>query len=274
MLLPEDVAEHLSQHSLCLCELHAAGFPHTTDTVNTGAAGEAAEEDSVHLTVGIDTHIWGLNYASMRSGALARAKLPNTLNECTLPSSSYWRLMGVPATLGFLSRHSSSATHAAVACELASCIELAETSRWAGVDRDKLMESLDIKPIVQQVEKHTKSIVAVQRAMYMDAAKDVRPNAPGMPRVSIFRVKEHMAKLEAAMDSHLQWYGPEAMKRVMAAAAAQAAAAAPSSAMTSSAKSSQAARSKEAKSTGGFGSGGGSRGVGKKKMKGSSRKKR
>ena len=43
-----------------------AGYPHTTDTVHLDGAGEAAEQDSVHLTIGIDTHIWGLNYAGAR----------------------------------------------------------------------------------------------------------------------------------------------------------------------------------------------------------------
>ena len=60
--------------------------------------------------------------------------------------------------------------------------------------------------------------------MYLDAARDVRPSAPGAPRVSIFRVKEHMAKLEAAMEAHLQWYGDEAVARVTSAAKAAAAA--------------------------------------------------
>ena len=66
-----------------------AGFPHTTDTVNTAAALEAnpaAAGDSVHLTIGIDTHIWGLNRLSLRSGALHRARLPDGLKPTTLPA--------------------------------------------------------------------------------------------------------------------------------------------------------------------------------------------
>ncbi|CAN0394563.1 unnamed protein product, partial [Ectocarpus sp. 8 AP-2014] len=48
-----------------------AGFPHTTDTV-TGMS-EDDTDPSVHLTVGVDTHIWGLNYATLRSYSLSRS---------------------------------------------------------------------------------------------------------------------------------------------------------------------------------------------------------
>ncbi|CAN0063721.1 unnamed protein product [Choristocarpus tenellus] len=49
-----------------------AGFPHTTDTV-TRMDLDQNTEPSVHLTMGVDTHIWGLNYASLRTFSLARA---------------------------------------------------------------------------------------------------------------------------------------------------------------------------------------------------------
>ncbi|CAN0345300.1 unnamed protein product, partial [Discosporangium mesarthrocarpum] len=51
------------------------GFPHTTDTVTRielEESGEAASP-SVHLTMGVDSHIWGLNYAALRSFFLARS---------------------------------------------------------------------------------------------------------------------------------------------------------------------------------------------------------
>ena len=72
-----------------------AGYPHTTDTVNIDEAGAAAEADSVHLTIGVDTHIWGLNYASLRTGALDRAGLDDSLAITTFPSATYWQLMRV-----------------------------------------------------------------------------------------------------------------------------------------------------------------------------------
>ena len=38
-----------------------AGFPHTTDTLD-----QASADPSVHLTIGLDTHIWGLDYSTLR----------------------------------------------------------------------------------------------------------------------------------------------------------------------------------------------------------------
>lgn len=48
-----------------------AGFPHTTDTVTGMTDGDT--DPSVHLTVGVDTHIWGLNYATLRAYSLSRS---------------------------------------------------------------------------------------------------------------------------------------------------------------------------------------------------------
>ena len=196
-----------------------AGFPHTTDTLNTAAAGAASADDSVHLTIGLDTHIWGLNYAAMRAGALARAGLPDKLNVHALPANDYWRLMGVPPSVGFLKHHQGDSSHdAETVGQMLSCMRLAEPSRWADTPDEELVGALEAPAIASQLGRHTQSVVSVQRDMYLDAARDVRPDAPGMPRVSMFRVKEHMARLESAMEGHLLWYGEEALRRVEAAA--------------------------------------------------------
>ena len=242
-----------------------AGFPHTTDTINTAEAGDAADDDSVHLTIGLDTHIWGVNYLSMRQGALARAKLPDTLNAHTLPASDYWELMGVPPTVGFLGAEQQ---HQQTVCsELVRLVRLAEPSRWSDAKDDELMETLDVASVASQVERHTENLVQVQRAMYLDAARDVRPTQPGMPRVSIFRVKEHMEHIETAMDEHLQWYGPEAVKRATEAAKA---ASAPPAGKPAKAK---AGGAKVKAATGGFGGGGGGGGS-KAKAKGGKKGKK
>jgi len=244
-----------------------AGFPHTTDTCNTGEAGAAADEDSVHLTIGLDTHIWGLNYAGMRSGALARAQLPDTLNPHTLPAADYWRLMGVPRSLGFLRQHADA--EGALAAELVACARLTEPSRWADATDSEMCETLDAAGVAGQIAAHAERVVAVQRAMYLDAARDVRPSTPGMPRVSIFRVKEHMAKLESAMEEHLLWYGDEALARVEAAAKG---AAAPPTKTKGSGKTAVGA---VAGGFGGSGAGGGGKAKGKAaKGKAKGKKKR
>mmetsp|Transcript_8349 Transcript_8349/g.17007 ORF Transcript_8349/g.17007 Transcript_8349/m.17007 type:complete len:586 (+) Transcript_8349:78-1835(+) len=95
-----------------------AGFPHVTDTANLGDEAGAQEtqsgeeggggggEPSVHLTVGVDTHLWGLSYATMRQVALKRRRLPATLASSgrvlnALPTAS-WRRLHESLPLGFL----------------------------------------------------------------------------------------------------------------------------------------------------------------------------
>ena len=50
-----------------------AAFPHTTDTANAGL-----DETSIHLTFGLDSHIWGLDYVSVRRWALKRSQVTDT----------------------------------------------------------------------------------------------------------------------------------------------------------------------------------------------------
>ena len=187
-----------------------AGFPHTTDTVNTEAAGESAASDSVHLTIGIDTHIWGLNYASLRAGALARAKLPDALNVQTLPREAYWKLMEVPSSIGFLAQHVSncggasgasgasdasdasdaSGTQAAdVSSRLVQLTRLAEPKRWEESTSDgEMAAALEAEAVAEQCGRHASRVFDVQRVSRLhglistdlqDALTPHRP-APGL----------------------------------------------------------------------------------------------
>lgn len=47
---------------------------------------------SVHLTIGVDTLIWDLNYASLRRIALQRAGIKDKLLPTKLPDEAYWPL--------------------------------------------------------------------------------------------------------------------------------------------------------------------------------------
>jgi Cupin superfamily protein len=55
-----------------------AGFPHTTSTVHDETS---SDETSVHLTFGIDHHIWELDYLSVRRLAHRRAGLADALES-------------------------------------------------------------------------------------------------------------------------------------------------------------------------------------------------
>jgi hypothetical protein len=68
-----------------------------TDTVD-------ASQTSVHLTLGVDTHVWDLNYACMRETALKREGLP-TLIEGSFVTNKLgrdeWAALHEPLPLGF-----------------------------------------------------------------------------------------------------------------------------------------------------------------------------
>jgi len=77
------------------------GFPHTTDTTTTanGVDESVLRETSVHLTMGLDTHVWCLTIAHMRWSLLQRCN--KTFNADLKDDVIYWKAMeSVP--VGFL----------------------------------------------------------------------------------------------------------------------------------------------------------------------------
>lgn len=54
--------------------------------------GDTNADPSVHLTVGVDTHIWGLNFASLRDNSLKKSGLPDKILLTKLEDKLYWDL--------------------------------------------------------------------------------------------------------------------------------------------------------------------------------------
>lgn len=46
----------------------------------------------MHLTVGVDTHIWGLNFASLRDSSFKRSGVNDKVLLTKLDDSLYWEL--------------------------------------------------------------------------------------------------------------------------------------------------------------------------------------
>lgn len=65
---------------------------------------EGDNDPSVHLTIGVDTHIWGLNYATLREFSLRRSGTPDPVKTPLAKSAGqeeYWRLFSA-LPFGFL----------------------------------------------------------------------------------------------------------------------------------------------------------------------------
>lgn len=162
-----------------------AGFPHTTDTITDDAA--EGEEPSLHLTLGVDTHIWSLNYASVRSIALKRAGLPDKLLLTKLAPELYWDLqsalpfgfldasLGLPINDDPLAMPSSEQVDK-IALTALSKMRAAEPARWpSDISEADLVESLDIKSVVVRLAEHRIALVKVFNAMYSDVAFKITP---------------------------------------------------------------------------------------------------
>lgn len=175
-----------------------AGFPHETDTVGeaeTPTSAAAATQPSVHLTVGIDTHLWGLSYAKMREVALARRReavgLPGGLPLTNLPTEA-WTKLHEPLPVGFLaapalaplcSAHgraaavglsdARSALCETMAREAAIRMLAAEPDRWPGLDAAALQEECGLSDAAERMLEHHRDVLGVQGNMYRRSSAGV-----------------------------------------------------------------------------------------------------
>lgn len=152
-----------------------AGFPHTTDTV-TGEAIDSTEP-SLHMTLGVDTHIWYLNYASLRTLALKRSRLPDKLQITKLAPPQYWDMQSA-LPFGFLndahSTRQAMPSHEKLQAVVQSAVikfRAAEPNRWAAdVTDEQIAESMDLITVVTKLAEHHLTMVDIFKAMYTDVA--------------------------------------------------------------------------------------------------------
>ncbi|KAJ8613347.1 hypothetical protein CTAYLR_002242 [Chrysophaeum taylorii] len=168
-----------------------AGFPHTTATTL---------EPSLHLTLGLDTHVWGLDPVSARRGALRRAGLPDKLRpELDLEPDVYWGCARGTPPIGWWGT-------GGLAEFLASAARLMEPGRWTS--DSEASAALDAPAVARRLEAHARTLVDIQTALYVDA---LYRGGGGGPRNVPFeaRVAAYYAKMEAAHLDLLKWYDDE-----------------------------------------------------------------
>lgn len=190
-----------------------AAFPHETDTLDadveggfeyTGPSAPATEDSisqaAVHLTLGVDTHLWGLTWANMREKALIRAKLPPTLASglpiTSLPPDRCF-LLHSPLPFGFAASqlHTGSTTAEALAGELASRLARAEPERWA--DAETVAAQLPLRETAERMLVHYERVLELQRGMYKRAVEGVK----GVQE----KMFEDMDALDEATQSFADW---------------------------------------------------------------------
>uniref|UniRef100_A0A7S1UAY8 Bifunctional lysine-specific demethylase and histidyl-hydroxylase n=3 Tax=Phaeomonas parva TaxID=124430 RepID=A0A7S1UAY8_9STRA len=196
-----------------------AGCPHTTDTLvpESELPEGVAEQDSVHMTVGIDTYIWGLSYSFLRGLTYIRQGLEDkalggiqglykgTIN--TLPSEIYTKLCAaLPANFA----HSDA--NAAEGCAQ-------ELQKWAAAAAISTKSEDDFSAVpkeeweftIRRAQEHCRDLASVFRQMYQDALVegDRRRANPGadvpMDKLSVFRIKPYMERVEQMMDGFISY---------------------------------------------------------------------
>lgn len=202
-----------------------AGFPHTTGT----AMSEESNDTSVHLTFNLDTHVWDLDYLSLRRLAVRRAKVEDTaLGQARDEDNRYvGKVNQLPLDLhadimemipfGFLDPEPpQEATVAMVTKELRRIAHAVDSTTANQVPETIWQET------VERLRDHGMELLEIHRDMYLAAidegrtreAEDAMTAHLGkrktmtperMQRLSLFRVQRYYEKITAAKDKLLEW---------------------------------------------------------------------
>ena len=197
-----------------------AGFPHTTSTV---VDDESDDETSVHLTFGIDHHIWDLDYAAARRLALQRKGVkdvltpyppgPNALADSDLRSKLLKEL-----PLGFVEGRDDIETTDMIIKRLESLSTL--------VDEESALKlsTSDWQEAIERLRQQGNEIFETHRDMYLAAIEEgqkreaeesirahlepkekVQMTPERVQRLSLFRVKRFYDQINESKDSLQQW---------------------------------------------------------------------
>lgn len=203
-----------------------AAFPHTTDTVEDGLS-----KTSIHLTFGLDTHIWDLDYLSARRWALKRCQVSDTkLGQLNDADNKYVGAINeLPSTvlvdileelpMGFLDETAGEEIVQEVTSKLKQISTAIDESIASKVGDEVWRET------VERLQQHGKELLDIHRDMYMAAVDEGRnreaelamtahiQNEKGrraltpeqMQRLSVFRVKKFFDKIDISNKSIMNW---------------------------------------------------------------------
>jgi hypothetical protein len=201
-----------------------AAFPHTTDT----ATGETTET-SIHLTFGIDTHIWDLDYLSARRFALRRAGVTDTalgqvkdednryVGACNEVSPEVRMDLFDALPLGLLDDNEHGE-----ALLVKTSAELERISRALDSETASAVDPSIWKETAARVRQEGMELLEIHRDMFLSAIEEGRireaedamtahldgpkkVTAERIARLSCFRVKDYFDKINDSMKAMLDW---------------------------------------------------------------------
>ena len=145
-----------------------AGYPHTTDTCTiltdetisptTSTSNNEFDETSVHLTLGLDTHVWALSYAHLRWTLLQRCGKHWRIE--IKDDDIYWKFMET-IPVGFLAGEDAQSK---ALSKLKEAMLQLEPQRWQEED---FPSDDDIIQVLEFMTKHhLTGLLAVQNEMF------------------------------------------------------------------------------------------------------------
>ena len=130
--------------------LHATALPLEAVSSDTTVGIDASGDASVHLTVGIDTHIWSLNYAGLREVCLRRGGIQDKTLLTKASYGAYWDLQ-YTLPLGFLGSADASQR---MGDELLKRVRAVEEGKWTGVSDEDMRGRLHVDECVAVITAH------------------------------------------------------------------------------------------------------------------------
>lgn len=185
-----------------------AGYPHITDTntivdhetvpAEDQSQNDLFDETSVHLTMGLDSHVWALTYAHVRWSLLQRCGKDWKLEIKN--DSDYWGSMRT-LPIGFLSGGNSNSVNLAIEAVKKVLIQL-EPRRW---ETESFPSDVEIKAVVEYMfEDHLGTLMEIQDMMF----SDIDPHDES----TIIKGYQCTQKQDAVMQRYGAFSNNEAMK--------------------------------------------------------------
>jgi hypothetical protein len=208
-----------------------AAFPHTTTTImsDDDAATTATQDTSIHLTFGIDHHIWGLDYLSVRRLALRRAGIKDTalgkardeenryVGACNELTDHVRRDLFAPFPMGLLDDDEAKAAPLldTVVSELERISQAVDQETAAAVEPKVWRET------AERLRRVGVELLEIHRDMYLAALEEGRTREAEdamtahlgrrvmtperMQRLSLFRVKRFFDLIDLSQKSLNEW---------------------------------------------------------------------
>jgi len=198
------------------------GFPHTTDTTTTAApeGADSVSDTSVHLTMGLDTHVWGLTLAHLRWSLLQKSgkdfRMPNIHDD---PARFWKSLESLP--IGFLGGDSwiqhlqqdpttstSSPYREELMAKLKDLMIVLEPDRWNN-DGESMPSDQEFQDVIDyMILQHLRTLLVTQETMF----QNIQPKEPE----TLIKAFQGSKAQEKAMEDFGKFSNSEALRNVFA----------------------------------------------------------